>query len=97
MNDGYKALYIAILEGLSPNSKIQAKQLYKIIAQRLLAADKAGFNDENLSAQDGVEASDVPTLAIVKYRMDGHKDYVTLKTFSNMVSPLRKLAPPLIP
>ena len=93
MNDGYKALYIEILKGLSPNSKIPAKQLYKIIAQRLLAADEAGSNDANLSARDGVEALNVPTLAIVIYRTDGHGSYVTLKTFSNNVSALRKLVP----
>ena len=93
MNDGYKALYIEIIRGLTPDGKISNKQLYRIIAQRLLDADKAGSNDGNLSASDGVKATNVPTLAIVRYLTDGREAYVQLKTFSNWVSVLRKLVP----
>ena len=93
INEGSKALSCEIIAGLVQDNNISANALYTSIAHRLLIADEAGHNDENLSVQSNVNKSNIPKLAIIKYKVDGSATHVTSTAFANAVSKLRNCIP----
>jgi hypothetical protein len=93
INEGSKALCCEIIAGLVLDNNISADALYNRIAHRLIIADGAGHNDGNLSARKNLESSKIPSLVIIKYKVDGSETYVKSKTFANWVSQLRNCIP----